>query len=329
VKNGGILLVDTSFLGDVLCAEPLVRAVAESQPAPIDFLTSPGGSGMLGNHPQIREVLIFDKRGCDSGFSGLWRMAQKLRARRYQQVICSHRSWRTAGLLWLAGIPERVGFHNASGALLYTKRVQYRKDLHEIQRNLELAGGGDWEAPRVFPTEAERGRARELCPDGPFVAIAPGSIWATKRWPQDYFTAVVRELDKQGVSVVLLGGPDDTPLCEEIATGTRAHNLAGQTNLRESAAVLESAKVMLTNDSAPMHLGVAAGIPVVAIYCATVPEFGFAPRGKDDVVLEVPNLSCRPCGIHGHKSCPERNFRCGKELAPERVMSALSSRLSF
>lgn len=334
----GTLLVDTSFLGDVLCAEPMVRAAAAKWPGePVDFLAGPGGAQMLQGHPDIRELVVFDKRGADKGLGGLRRMARKLRQQRYARAVCSHRSWRTAALLRWAGIPVRVGFHNASAAWLYNQRIQYRKDLHEVERNLELLGGGAWEAPRMYPGPAERARAEELLQQLPDakdgsrarpIALAPGSIWATKRWPAERWSELLRGLREAGQPVLLLGGPDDAALCAEIQASAQvdALDLSGKTSLRESAAVLEGCATLVSNDSAPMHLGVAAGIPVVAVYCSTVPAFGFAPRGAHDLVLEVEGLDCRPCGIHGHPKCPEQHFRCGMDMPAERVLAAALER---
>lgn len=328
----GTLIVDTSFLGDVLCAEPLVRAAARLHPGePVDFLTSPGAAPLLHGHPSLRSTLVYDKRKADAGLLGLLRAARRLRQAGYARAWSTHRSWRTALLLRLARIPERVGFAGASGGFLYTRRVPYRRELHEIERNLEFAGGGAWEPPRVFPGEAERLRAAELAPAAPFVAIAPGSIWATKRWPEEHFVALLRDLAAAGTPVVLLGGPDDRELCARIARaadGAPIHDLAGRTSLRESYALIARAACLVCNDSAPMHLGVAAGVPVVALYCSTVPAFGFAPRGPRDAVLEVAGLDCRPCGIHGHAACPRGHFRCGRDLDPKRVLAELRSRLS-
>ncbi|MFK5956711.1 MAG: glycosyltransferase family 9 protein [Planctomycetota bacterium] len=325
------LLVDTSFLGDVLCAEPLVRAAVAKFDGPVDFLTSPGGAQMLCGHPDLREVMVYEKRGADKGIAGIFRLAKALRQRQYARVICSHRSWRTAFLLRLARIPERVGYDNASGAKLYTKLVPYPQGLHEIERNLALIGGGAWERPRLYPSEAEKRRALELAPQSGYVAVAPGSIWATKRWPAEHFAAAIKQLLDGGERVVLLGGPDDTDLADEIIQlsggGPGLSNLTGKTNLRESYAVLEHAACLMTNDSAPMHMGVAAGIPVVAIFCSTVPDFGFGPRGAQDIVLQVADLDCRPCGIHGHPTCPEHHFRCGNEVSAEMVVNAVRKRL--
>jgi heptosyltransferase-2 len=185
----------------------------------------------------------------------------------------------------------------------------------------------------MFPSDEERARAEALVPERGFVAVAPGSIWATKRWPAVSFQELVRELTQAEQSVVLVGGPDDRELCADIAAGGSEGpgaviDLSGQTSLRESYAVLERAACLVTNDSAPMHLGVAAGIPVVALFCSTVPAFGFAPRGPRDVVLEVDGLDCRPCGIHGHPECPQQHFRCGRDLQVATVLSAVQERLA-
>ncbi len=309
----------------------MVRAAAEKWAGPVDFLTSPGGAQMLQNHPQLRQVLVYDKRGTDRGLRGLLRLAKRLRGHQYARVLCSNRSWRTALLLRLAAIPIRVGYDNAAAAWCYTQRIPYPQNKHEIERCLALLGGGAWQRPRMYPTPAERDVAAQKVTSCNYLVVAPGSIWATKRWPASHFAQVMRVLLDDGIAVVLIGGPDDRKLADELVAlsggGPGLVDLVGQTNLRESYAVLAKAACLLTNDSAPMHMGVAAGIPVVALYCSTVPAMGFAPQGPQDVVLEVRDLDCRPCGAHGHPQCPRQHFRCGQGLSPEVVLAALRQRL--
>jgi heptosyltransferase-2 len=162
---------------------------------------------------------------------------------------------------------------------------------------------------------------------GRIVALAPGSVWATKRWPEEYYAALGRLLDDHGFSVVLVGGEDDRELCTRIADtfpGRRALVAAGKLTLLQSAELLRRCRIVVTNDSAPMHLAVAVATPVVAIYGATVPSFGFAPRGPRDRVVEREGLSCRPCGIHGGNSCPIGTFACMLEVQPGQVFSVLN-----
>ncbi|MFT7517046.1 MAG: heptosyltransferase-2 [Myxococcota bacterium] len=332
------LLVDTSFLGDVLCAEPGVRVASEKFDGALDFLTSPGGAQILKNHPQLREIVVYDKRNQDKGLLGLLRLAKRLRKKKYTRVICSHRSWRTALLLKMAKIPTRIAFDNAAAKFLYTELVEYRNDLHEIERNLQLLGGGEWMRPQLHPDAAESANAKQLVGGlGKFIAIAPGSIWATKRWPEQHFAEVAAHALQNGLAVVLLGGPDDRALNSRIYAQAKSQaenapaailDLAGKTNLRESYAVIKQASAMVSNDSAPMHMGVAADTPVVAVFCSTVPSFGFAPRGDNDIVLETDeNLECRPCGMHGHPSCPETHFRCATSITAAKVMNAVWQQL--
>ena len=155
---------------------------------------------------------------------------------------------------------------------------------------------------------------------GPFVAVAPGSIWGTKRWPG--YPALAAALD---LPVVAIGGPDDAALAQAVVAAApgRAHNAAGALSLRGSAALIERAQVLVTNDSAPLHLAAAVGTRAVAIFGPTVPAFGFGPRGPRDVVVEHPALPCRPCSHHGPMTCPLGHHRCMRELSVEKVLRAV------
>ena len=132
-----------------------------------------------------------------------------------------------------------------------------------------------------------------------------------------------------GAKVVLIGGASDRVLCDEIARRTTNAPLiaAGRLTLRESAALLAQCDLLLSNDSAPVHIAAAVGTPVIALFGPTTPSLGFAPYGPGHTVLEVP-LDCRPCGKHGGKRCPKRHFRCMRNLAPEQVFHRIAERLS-
>jgi heptosyltransferase-2 len=148
------------------------------------------------------------------------------------------------------------------------------------------------------------------------VVLAPGSIWGTKRWP--YFAELAAAL---GTAVVAIGGPEDAALGVAIARAAPqcAWSAAGQLSLRESAALVERAAALVTNDSAPLHLASAVGTPIVAIFGPTIPAFGFGPLGADDVVVEHREMPCRPCSSHGPRVCPLGHHHCMTELRPELV----------
>ena len=154
-----------------------------------------------------------------------------------------------------------------------------------------------------------------------FTAVAPGSIWGTKRWP--YYPALVASIPGP---VVVIGGRGDSALAAEIvaAAPTRAWSAAGELSLRESAALLRRARALVTNDSAPLHLATAVDTPVVALFGPTVPEQGFGPRGSRSLALGHAGLRCRPCSAHGPEVCPLGHHRCMRELAAETVAEAVA-----
>jgi heptosyltransferase-2 len=156
---------------------------------------------------------------------------------------------------------------------------------------------------------------------GPFVALAPGSIWGSKRWP--HYAELARQLSAQ-VGVVLVGGREDEALAQEIrASVSQAVSACGALTLRQSAALIGRAAVLVTNDSAPLHFAQAVGTRTVAIFGPTVPAFGFGPRGPSDQVLGVDGLACRPCSAHGPARCPLGHHACMRTLPVEEVLRAI------
>jgi heptosyltransferase-2 len=154
------------------------------------------------------------------------------------------------------------------------------------------------------------------------IALAPGTVWNTKRWPAERFAELARKLDGEGYTVALVGGAEDRPLCDAIvsaAAPARIFTAAGALSLLRSAELIRRCQLLVSNDSAPMHLGVAVGTPVVALFGATVPEFGFAPYGPKDLVVEIRGLSCRPCSSHGGARCPINTFDCMLRISADRV----------
>ena len=128
-------------------------------------------------------------------------------------------------------------------------------------------------------------------------------------------------------NIVTVGGVSDRELCDRIIreSGVSANNLAGEYSIPETVEVLKNCDLIISNDSAPAHMGVAAGIKVYTIYCSTVPAFGFYPYGEKDKSIGLDDLRCKPCGIHGYKKCPESHFNCGNNLTPQTVVSKIFS----
>lgn len=322
--------MQTAFLGDVVLTTPLLAALAERD-GPLDVVTTPAAAPLLETHPAVRRVLPYDKHGRERGFAALRAFARRLRAERYAVAYLPHRSLRSAALAWLARIPRRVGFRDG-WPFLYTEAHRRPAAGHEIDRLLALAGAAPHHQtrPRIEVTLGDRRAAEQLLRGagiaGAFVALAPGSIWGSKRWP--HYAELARRLAAGGMPVVAVGGPEDGALGEEIVAavgraGGRAVNTCGRLRLRESAAVIGQAAALVTNDSAPLHLAQAVGTPTVALFGPTVPAFGFGPRGPRDQALGVQGLPCRPCHRHGPPACPLGHHRCMRELSVEHVLHAV------
>jgi heptosyltransferase-2 len=153
--------------------------------------------------------------------------------------------------------------------------------------------------------------------------MAPGSIWETKKWPEEYYHKLCELLRKRkSPPIILVGSERERLLCQRIAVGLEdfVFNATGEFTPIECASLLKRAKCLITNDSAAGHLAAAMGTRVISIFGPTTPDFGFAPYGKDHIIIEHPNLYCRPCRIHGSKRCPEKHFRCMRELTPDQVL---------
>jgi heptosyltransferase-2 len=321
------LVIQTSFLGDTVLTTPLLAQLANR--GPVDVVTTPASASLLANHPAVRTIIAYDKRGEDRGLIGFWRLARQLRDNRYDIAILAQGSWRSAALAWVAGIPVRLGFDTSAGRLLYTKRVPYRDDLHHAARLLMLARPNGREPlpeelrPSLAPGQRERDdvdrllAAADVGPDERLVGVAPGSVWGTKRWP--YYAELAEQLADEA-RVVVLGSANDAQLAKAILrTAPTAVDATGRLSLLASAELVRRCAVLVTNDSAPLHLASAMQTPTVAIFGPTVPEFGFGPLAPRASVVGHEGLPCRPCDRHGPQRCPLGHFRCMRELTPARV----------
>jgi heptosyltransferase-2 len=335
-----VLVLQTAFAGDVVLVTPLARAIKQAYPnAEIYFLVIPKIDILLKNNPFIEKVWVFDKRGRERGLLPFLAWVKKLRSEHFDTAIVPHRSIRSAILVWAAKIPRRIGFHTSAGSFLWTDVVRYSKNIQEVERNFKLVQvlgiTIPAEPPELFPGEQERDevdlflKKANIGPGQKMVAMAPGSVWPTKRWLPDGFVQVSRSLwQEKRIRTVLIGGESDVDLGDQIVlqAGAGPVNAMGRLSLLASAELIRRCCVILSTDSAPLHLGVAMGIPVVAIFGPTVPEFGFGPYGERHTVIQK-DMSCRPCSIHGGKRCPKGHFDCMASISWREVHQAIEESL--
>ena len=331
------LVIQTSFLGDTVLTTPLLAQLARR--GDVDVVTTPASAALLASNPAIRSVIVYDKRGADRGLPGFVALAKRLRQTPYDVAFLAQGSFRSAALALAAGVPSRVGFDTSSGRWLYSRRVTFRDDLHHAARLLRLARPNGRPAtpdelrPLLYPGDAERQAvdallARHGVAAGErFVALAPGSVWATKRWPGYAELAALLQMDMR---IVIVGGADDAALAHAIVSAApSAIDATGQLSLLASAELIGRAAALVTNDSAPLHLASAMGTPSVAIFGPTVPAFGFGPLAPRSIVVGHETLSCRPCDRHGPQRCPLGHFRCMRELDAATIAEQVRSLLPF
>lgn len=323
------LVVQTSFLGDMVLTTPLIALLADQ--GPVDVLCTKAGRALLANNPAVRDIIVYDKRGADSGVTGFRRVAGALRARSYDSAYHAQGSVRSGALTFSAGIRDRVGFATSAGRLFYTTRIPPIENAHHAARLLSLGTRDPLRdvsraeiRPHLYPGIVERAQVDEVLGQASagrqIVALAPGSVWATKRWP--YYPALAHELSRMG-QVVVVGGEADSQLALEIvgATHGQAIDATGRLSLLASADLIGRSAVLVTNDSAPLHLASAMNTPTVAVFGPTVPEFGFGPLAAEARVAGNAGLTCRPCDKHGPQRCPLGHWRCMREITPDVVAS--------
>ncbi|MDP2209670.1 MAG: lipopolysaccharide heptosyltransferase II [Bacteroidota bacterium] len=332
--SGKILIFQSAFIGDVILTLPMVQLLKKRYPSvAIDFVATKRASDVLQNHTDINEIIIYDKYGEDKGYKGFKRLADLLKSKKYDAAIVPHRSIRSALLIYFSKIKTRIGFNRSAGRIFFTHIVKYHYDLHEVERNISLLKPllietQKKELPRLYPGMADKNVVdkilfeEEILDTSRLIGIAPGSVWNTKRWTKEGYLQLVRKLISEKYIVCLIGGNEDVKLCNEIINNTTVGgviNLSGKLTLLQSAELIRRCRVLITNDSSPVHLAAAVDTPVVAIFGATAPAFGFAPYSDGSVVVETVGLKCRPCAIHGGNKCPVGTFDCMKRITHEIV----------
>lgn len=326
-----ICLIKPSALGDVVQTLPVLAALRERWPtAHIAWVVNQSLVDILSDHPQLDEIIPFD-RSAMRGWRGIVaarKLWNRLRAAEFDLAIDMQGLLRSGLMAQATGAKYKVGFANAreKATWFYTHRVDVPTlDIPALQRywHVVTALGGQPEIPSAPLGLLESHRAWALeklsALPRPLLAIHPGAQWQTKRWPPENFAKLARRAQQEFTAgVVLVGGPGEGKLCREIETSVpNALNLAEQTSLRELAAILESADVLLSGDTGPMHLAAAVGTQTVSIFTCTSPTRA-GPHGKGHRIVQTEV----PCAASYLKKCS--SMICLPDLAPARVWPALA-----
>ncbi len=329
------LVIQTAFIGDAILTLPMIQKLKESYSGcRIDIIAIPETAAIFNHSPSVDQVHIFDKRSKHKSFMQVYKFAKFLKQSNYSRIYAPHRSLRTSLLVLFSGVRETFGFDVNSLRHIYKHLAEYQTASHEVERNLRLmqfpVENENWRIlPQLsIPLEARTKVEKFFENDGgnkKYAAIAPGSVWNTKIYPAEYLEEIIQFMAGKFDMVYLSGGEKDKKLCEVLEAKSKGNvkSIAGNFNLIESAEFLKRMDILVSNDSAPAHLGMIADIPVLMLYCSTVPDFGFYPYNKKSYFLSFDDLFCKPCGIHGFNECPLGNFACGFGLKPGTVISKI------
>ena len=330
-----LLVRATNWLGDAVMTTPALAGIREGFPdARIVLLARPLVAELFRHHPDVDEVMVYERPGRHEGTLGRLRLAGELRRRRFDGALLLQNAFDAALIAFLGRIQERAGYPTDGRRILLTLPVPLTPGIlerHEVEYYLCLLDGLG--IPRPMPaslkltvTEEEKeAMATRLALFGiergaPIVAINPGATFGSaKRWYPDRFAAVADALSEEwGAAIVVVGSPAEAPLAGEIEAATRKPliNLAGKTSVRDLMALLSLSAFLVTNDSGPMHIGAALGVPLVAIFGPTDWR-RTSPWTSLAKVVRV-EIDCSPCRL---RTC-DRGHECMLGVTPEMVVGA-------
>jgi len=322
-----ILIIQTAFIGDVILATPLIEKLKRFYPkSEIDFLLRKGNEGLLKDHPKINQILIWDKK--NSKYNSLAKLGREVRSNKYDLLINLQR-FASSGLLTTSSKAKvKIGFAKNPFSFAYTQKFPHviDQEMHEVHRNLSLIEGltdSSFQAPVLYPSESDFEKIASIQKSGAYYCVAPASVWFTKQFPAEKWIEMIDKV-KHDIPVYLLGAPGDLDTCAEIQEKSIHSNiriLAGELTFLQSAALMKGARMNFVNDSAPLHIASAMNAAVTAIFCSTIPQFGFGPLSEKSRVIETnESLECRPCGLHGKKTCPKGHFKCAYTIDTSEIL---------
>ncbi|MFH1414094.1 MAG: lipopolysaccharide heptosyltransferase II [Candidatus Omnitrophota bacterium] len=341
-KYKRILITRTDRVGDVLLSTPVIKALRDRYPdAFIAMIVKPYARDIVADNPYLDQVIVYDKSGKEKSWFGSYMFVRKLRKKKFDLAIILHPTNRMHLISFLAGIPRRVGYNRKLGGLL-TDAIKHAKQLgekHELEYSLDLL-----RILNIEPKERNlfmplRGES-EIWADGllekegikkshRLLAINPGASCPSKIWPDQRFAELANRLiEKYGFRVIVISGPKDITLVEKVVKGM-GHpvvNLAGRTSLSQLASIVRRCELLISNDSGPVHIATALGVPVISIFGRN--QQGLSPKrwgplGKRDRILHK-EVGCVECLAH---DCL-KEFKCLKAIEVEDVMKAAESMLS-
>ncbi|MFM1972457.1 MAG: hypothetical protein RL185_1139 [Bacteroidota bacterium] len=321
-----ILVIQTAFIGDVVLATALLESLHQKNPnTAISILVRKGNEALFKAHPFLDQVLVWDKQ---QNKYGHWlQLLFAIRKNKFDAVVNVQRYAATGLWTALSGAKMKIGFDKNPFAFLFSHPIAHQSvgnGFHEIERNHALLapiGTLPKAKPALYPSIEDEKMVKSYQAQ-PYLCMAPASVWFTKQFPMHQWVNLLQTIPFDG-PIYLLGGPGDKALNDQIIQQLQKPNLvnmAGRLSFLASAALQKNAVLNYVNDSAPMHFASAVNAPVAAIYCSTIPDFGYGPLSDTSFIIETKQaLPCRPCGLHGKKQCPLGHFNCAESIELEQI----------
>ncbi|MEK7798175.1 MAG: lipopolysaccharide heptosyltransferase II [Nitrospirota bacterium] len=336
-----ILVRGTNWIGDAVLTTPALAALRARFPqARIALLVKPAVAELLQCHPAVDDIVLYRDPGPHAGLGGKLSLALQLNRGRYDLAILLQNAFEAAAVTALAGIPNRYGYATDGRSFLLTHRVPLTPKIrrkHQVEYYLELLKplGIPVEpaAPTLRTTPGEDAAASELLqafgvkPDQVVIGLNPGSVYGSaKRWLPERFAQVADRLAAEHAACVLIfGGKGEEALGTAIAGMMTAPTIvySGRTTVRQLMALIKRCRLFITNDTGPMHVAAAFGVPLVAIFGPTNPVTT-APYGPGHELVRHP-VECSPCLL---RECPI-DHRCMQGLGADAVHAAARRQLGM
>jgi heptosyltransferase-2 len=310
-----ILVIQTAFLGDLILSTTLFKKIKQKHPeSHITLLVNKGTEQILSNNPNIDFILPVDKKQTFKNPLKFIKFLYELQKENFSICYSPHFSHRSSLISFFSGSRMRIGYKESGFGFLHTKTYpRPLRGVHEVQKLLQLVDSVGLERPEIFLNkEVNSDISSKIDNLSDFIVVAPSSIWETKRMPIEKFIELVRRiLEKTPYIPVIIGSKNDQYLSDQIVNvySSKVVDMTGRTSLMELSYIISKAKCVISNDSSPIHIASAFNIPTLAIFGATITDFGYTPLSERHTISEV-SLDCRPCGIHGGNICPKKHFRC-------------------
>jgi len=338
-----IAVLQTAFIGDTMLSLFFIDHIKQINPdAKLIFITLEKYKDILQLSNSIDEIIYFDKKNKHKKLKDLISFSKSLKQKNIDLFISLHRSVRSTILCKFSNPKQSITFNESALSFLYSKRVKQKTHLHEINKNEEILKSFDdysnfklnensknplqnkqnkidldfsqintEKIDSLFPSNTSNNKN---------IILAPGSVWDTKKWPKQQFKELNSKLSDLGYNIFIIGGEEDIQLSNYIKSNTNSIITAGNLNLAESLYLIKKSHLIISNDSAPIHLASLVNTPTIAIFGPTDPIFGFSPLADYSITVYNENLNCRPCEIHGSNSCPLGTHECMKSITPEQIL---------